>query len=170
MKSQRWIAVVAIVPSFAACNRTVGECWPVGQGDENGGVGSGGVIVPGGTGDYGDTPPPGATRIPEADCNIVTTSPCTEKCGTDYEAEATKCGKIGDDAQRKTCQDGAYAGYKTCKDGCQQINSCRKDCEDQAEACEAECRKLPVDDKAGRQRGWVACNNAFAACIKKCKD
>jgi hypothetical protein len=170
MKSQLWIALIAVLPGFAACNSTVGECWLRGQGDESGGVGSG-VLVPGGTGDYGDTPPdPRSATIPEADCNSATQSPCTEKCLSDYESEATKCGKIEDDAQRKTCQDGAYALYKSCKENCQQTSSCRKDCEDKAEACEAECRKLPEDDKAGRQKCWIACNNAYAECIKKCKD
>ena len=57
MKSYLWIAAVVILLSFAACNRTVGECWPVGQGDQNGGVGSGPVIASGGTGDNGDSPP-----------------------------------------------------------------------------------------------------------------
>ncbi|MFS8065057.1 MAG: hypothetical protein ACMG6S_01670 [Byssovorax sp.] len=97
-------------------------------------------------------------------------SPCNEKCLADYEVTAIACGKIENEAQRRTCADGAYAHYKSCGQNCQQSNSCRKDCEDKAEACEAECRKLPKDDKAGRQKCWVACNNDYAACIKKCKD
>ena len=171
MKIYLCIAAVVILASFAACNRTVGECWPVGQADQSGGVGSGPVIASGGTGDNGDSPPnPHDFTIPEADCNITEQSPCTEKCLASYETAATTCGKVPDDAQRKSCQDGAYSEYKTCKGNCQQTNSCRKDCEDKAEACEAECRKLPVDDKAGRQKCWIACNNAYAECIKKCKD
>ena len=135
-------------------------------------MGSGPVIASGGTGDNGGTPPDpnGTTMIPEADCNITDQGPCVAKCDTNYDNTAIACGKIGDDAQRKTCQDGAYSGYKTCKGSCQQTSSCRKDCEDKAEVCEAECRKLPVDDKAGRQKCWIACNMAFAECIKKCKD
>ncbi len=103
-------------------------------------------------------------------CNIAQQDPCTEKCLTNYETAATTCGMVPDDAQRRTCQEGAYATYKDCKGSCQQTSSCRTDCEDKATACEAECRKLPVDDKAGRQKCWSACNNAFAECVKKCKD
>ena len=133
MKSQRWIAVIAILPSFAACNRTVGECWLRGEGDESGGVGSGPVIVSGGTGDSGDTPPdPRSATLPEADCNSATQSLCTEKCLSGYETAATACGQISDDAQRKTCQDGAYAGYKTCKQNCQKAS---KTCTDMYVAC-----------------------------------
>jgi hypothetical protein len=134
MKSYLWIAVIVILPIFAACNRTVGECWPVGQGDQNGGVGSGPVIASGGTGDNGDSPPnPNDFKIPEADCNIAEQSPCTEKCLASYESAATTCGKIQDDPQRKTCQEGAYAGYKTCKGNCQNAS---KTCTDMFVACD----------------------------------
>jgi hypothetical protein len=134
MKSYLWIAAVVILPSFAACNRTVGECWPRGQGDDSGGVGSGPVIASGGTGDNGDTPPnPNDFTIPEADCNIAEQSPCTEKCLASYETAASTCGKVQDDAQRKTCQDGAYAGYKTCRESCKKAS---KTCTDMYVACE----------------------------------
>ena len=133
MKSYLWIAAAVILPSFAACNRTVGECWPVGQGDQNGGVGSGPVIASGGTGDYSDPPPsPNDFTIPEADCNIAEQSPCTEKCLASYETAATTCGKVQDDAQRKSCQEGAYAGYKSCKESCKRAS---KTCTDMYVAC-----------------------------------
>lgn len=48
MKNRLWIAVAALL-SVTACNQTVGECWPVGQGDGDTTVG-GGPIVPGGVG------------------------------------------------------------------------------------------------------------------------
>ena len=124
MKSYLWIAAAVILPSFAACNRTVGECWPRGQGDESGGVGSGPVIASGATGDNGDSPPsPHDFMIPEADCNIAEQSPCTEKCLASYETAATTCGKIQDDARRKTCQSGAYAEYRSCKENCHKIDA-----------------------------------------------
>ena len=69
MKIKLWIAVVALL-SVPACNQTVGECWPVGQGDGDATVG-GGPIVPGGAGgSLGDAPSgSGGMRFSEAECN-----------------------------------------------------------------------------------------------------
>jgi hypothetical protein len=168
-----WIVSLAVVVLVTGCTTVdPSECWP----NTSGGLGGGGPIPIGAgvgatSGDFLSPPPKGpldygGTPNP---C-IEPQSSCNEKCLADYEAAAIECGKIGDATQRKTCQDDAYASYKTCKDSCQQSNSCRKDCEDQADACEAKCSKLPKDDKAGRQKCWVACNDAFAVCVKKCKD
>ncbi len=55
MKSRLYFAVIALL-GVAACNYTVGECWPVGQGEGNATVGSG-PIIPGGTSGDWDTPP-----------------------------------------------------------------------------------------------------------------
>lgn len=148
------------------------ECWL----NTSGGFGGSGTIPIGAGvgvtsgGDYLE-PPRGPLDSSEAPnpC-IMPSNPCDQKCLDAYEVAALTCGQSGNEAQRKTCAEGAYAAYKSCHGSCLQINSCRKDCEDQAEACEAKCRKLPKDDKAGRQACWVACNNAYAACIKKCKD
>ena len=159
MKCQLWIAVIAILPSVTACNRTVGECWPRGEGPENGGVGSGGVIMPGGTGDYGDTPPdPAGFKIPEADCNIADQGPCTEKCLASYETAATTCGKIPDDAQRKTCQEGAYAGYKTCKENCQQASD--SNCAEKYQNCVNYAPTSCLAEEAGKS----VCNR----CLERC--
>ena len=50
MKRLLWIAAIT-APSFAACNYTVGECYPRGQGEGNAGVGGGDVIlIPSGAG------------------------------------------------------------------------------------------------------------------------
>ena len=42
------------------------------------------------------------------------------------------CGKVQDDAQRKSCQEGAYAGYKSCKESCKRAS---KTCTDMYVAC-----------------------------------
>ena len=107
MKSRPWIAVIAIL-SVTACNYTVGECWPVGQGNGSAGVGGGGVLLPGGTGDYfGDEPTgSGGDKIPEADCNskpqgsAAPQMPATDyiNCkarGLDAGACALACGEVG---------------------------------------------------------------------------
>jgi hypothetical protein len=97
---------------------------------------------------------------------------CEKKCDADYEEEAARCGKMEESSAREKCRDAAYNTYKHCRAACQnsQNNNCRKKCEEEAEACEAECRKLPEDDKAARRKCWIACNKAYAECIKKCKD
>jgi hypothetical protein len=167
------IAVSMAVMLVSGCNTVdPSECWP----NTSGGFGGSGSIPIGAavgatSGDYLSPPP----RRPldyggEPNPCIVKQSPCNEKCIASSEAAALECGKLEDEAQRKACQEGVYAHYKSCLGSCQESNSCRKDCEDKAEACEAGCRKLPEDDKVGRQKCWMACNVAYAACIKKCKD
>lgn len=107
MKIYLWIAAVAIL-SLPACNTTVGECWPRGQGDGSAGVGGGGVLIPSGVGGAsGDTPPgSGGAKIPEADCNSKPEEPaapqmpanayinCKER-GLDAFACSMVCGEVG---------------------------------------------------------------------------
>lgn len=89
MKNKLLILALAIL-SVTACNSTVGECWPVGQGDGDSTVGSG-PIVPGGAGGaLGDGPSgSGGTKIPEADCNSKPQAPATP--GTGEGSQADKC-------------------------------------------------------------------------------
>ncbi|MEO7330219.1 MAG: hypothetical protein ABI193_16710 [Minicystis sp.] len=170
MRKFLWLMAL-VAPGFFACNYTVGECYPREQGSGSAGA-EGPVIVQGGAGGFGDTPPKQTQDepIPAPDCNIVSGSPCDEKCLSDYENAAAVCGRIQSDADRRTCQDGAYASYKSCRENCTSVNSCRKTCEDLASACEELCRKLPEGDKLGRSKCWLACNVAFAACVKLCKE
>jgi len=161
---------VLVCGFVVACNYDTGECYL----RDEGGAGVGGsIITPAGAGGFGDVPPEpqDATEPPPPECLIVPDSPCNEKCLADYAEEAAKCGKIQNETQRRACQDVAYLGYKSCRVGCPEAeeSQCRKRCAEQAEACEAECRKLPEDDKDARQKCWESCNNARAACIKKCK-
>jgi hypothetical protein len=56
MKNQLWVATFAVLLGAAACNETVGDCYPVGQSTGNGDPG-GGVIASGaGAGPSGDMP------------------------------------------------------------------------------------------------------------------
>jgi hypothetical protein len=64
------------ITSIAACNYTVGECWPVGQGggSSEGVTAGGGVIIPtgpSGGGGFGDEPPkqPGDASDSSPKCN-----------------------------------------------------------------------------------------------------
>ena len=77
MKIKPWIAVIAVL-SVTSCNTTVGECWPVGQGDLGATVG-GGPIIPGGAGgSLGDAPSgSGGTRFPEEECNSKPQEPAS---------------------------------------------------------------------------------------------
>jgi hypothetical protein len=67
MRKLLCIAGVTIL-GFIACNYDEGECWIDGQ--EAGGVGAGGPILPPGTGGFGDVPPePQDAADPPVDCN-----------------------------------------------------------------------------------------------------
>lgn len=163
----------SLMTVVAACNTvSPDDCWP----NTSGGFGGSGTIPIGAgvgvtSGDFISPPSSHPLDAPgAANPCVITPTGCDAQCLAKYEAAAAECGMIASDADRKTCQDSAYAIYSSCEANCQQSSSCRKDCEDKAEACEAACAKLPKDDKAGRQRCWVACTNDFAKCVKKCKD
>jgi hypothetical protein len=115
----------------------------------------------------------------------------TAKCTVTWRAGTSICKAEGKTGSCTARWEGKHATLEEAKKECERQNqiandpgavtcecqweastssTCRKDCEDKAEACEAECRKLPEDDKIGRQKCWKACNDAYAECIKKCKD
>jgi hypothetical protein len=64
------LAAAAVLPAFVSCNQTVGECWPVGQGDGSEGTGAG-VMGGTGVGASGDVPPeqPQNATSPPDPCN-----------------------------------------------------------------------------------------------------
>ncbi len=76
MRRLLWIAALA-APSFAACNYTVGECYPRGQGDGSAGVGGGDVVlIPSGAGGGLGAEPPGPGGATGANaCNASEESP-----------------------------------------------------------------------------------------------
>jgi hypothetical protein len=79
MKSLLLSAAIALTTWITACNYTVGECWPVGQGggSSEGVTAGGGVIIPtgpSGGGGFGDEPPkqPQDARDPAPlECNAT---------------------------------------------------------------------------------------------------
>lgn len=97
-------------------------------------------------------------------------SACMNRCYAAWDAAMSACAEIASDTDRKACQDGADAALAQCLTVCDSVGAsgCREDCEAQAETCEAGCRKLPKDDKKGRQQCWQKCNDEYAKCIKKC--
>ena len=92
MKNQWLIAVIALL-SVTACNQTVGECWPVGQGDGDTTV-AGGPIVPGGAGgSLGNAPSgSGGTKFPEADCNSKPKEPAPPGTGAGNQDDQCAAG------------------------------------------------------------------------------
>jgi hypothetical protein len=66
-----WIATSAAI-GISACNYSEGDCYLRGE-SESAGVG-GGVIIPGGVGGFGDTPPPGGDTGASA-CNAPDEQP-----------------------------------------------------------------------------------------------
>jgi len=166
LKANVLLVTATSIAGFTACNYTVGECYPRGQGNGDvGGVGAGGgsVIIPGGVGGFGDAPPrrPLDGTIPAPECNSVPQSPCNEKCLTDYETTAAGCGKIDDPVKRSTCQDGAYASYKSCRGDClkQSDEKCKKACDRAYDKCMDKC-------KDGKCRD--ACWKDYVACLREC--
>lgn len=167
MRTKRswWMGVVA-VSLLAACNKTVGECWP--QAEEDGDFGAGGgLVITGGTGALGNGPARQAQGItyPEAECNIIGQGPCFDKCLADYDAAALRCAQIADDGQRRACQDGAHTAYKNCGQDCAKQQSdckrCKLDCDAEHDKCHAKCKDANCHAR---------CNDEYAKCLKRCGD
>lgn len=142
-----------------SCNYTDGQCYARGQGGLASGAGGQPVVV-GGPGGLGDIPgaPQGADEPTPPDCNIATQSPCYEKCLEDYEAAATKCGTVPEEAPRKTCQEVAYAGYKSCRDGCER--TANQDCDEKYQDCVDNGPKACLKKEAGK----TLCNRCWERC------
>ncbi len=161
MNSLPWILLTA-ASTVAACNYTVGECYPRDQGGGSAGA-EGGVLVPGGVGGYGDAPPkqPQDVGSPPPDCNIVPQSPCNEKCLADYEAEAGTCGQAETSSARQSCQGAAYDHYKKCRTACDSdpVEQCKKICDHQYDACVTHCTTLAC---------YAACMVTYKNCLRNC--
>jgi hypothetical protein len=107
-----------------------------------------------------------ATDPPPPVCNIVSLSPCHDKCDADYEARAIECGKIQDEAQRRSCQDSSHEKYKSCTEECDKEASpskskCRKKWEDCINYGPWECAR-PGSGDAGKSKCstcWDQCNS-----------
>jgi hypothetical protein len=151
------------VTGILGCSEVVpGSCYPNPAGGAGGadsvtvGVGVGATTSgdfisppPGGPLDYGGEPNP---------C-IEPQGPCNEKCLADYEAAAGECGKIQDDAQRRTCQDSAHASYQSCRGSCsQQLNA---DCDEKYQYC---LNYAPTSCLA-REGGKTLCQR----CLERCR-
>lgn len=109
------VATIVFVAWIAACNYTVGECWPVGQGGGRDGdsvVAGGGVILPTGPtggGGYGDEPPNGPQGGTES----------TLKCNSDDEDETeSPTGSPTESPAENKCSAGEAGSLTVCSDGC----------------------------------------------------
>jgi hypothetical protein len=162
----RWLIVLMTpIPAILGCSEVVpGSCYLNPTGGAGGadsmavgagvGASSGDFISPPrGPLDYGGAPDP---------C-IMPQSPCNEKCLADYEAAAGECGKIENEAQRKTCQDGAYAHYKGCNNNCQQQSDDKEKCK---QACDRAYDKCM--DKCKDSDCRNACWNDYVPCLRDC--
>lgn len=167
----RLLTVVSLLSGgILACNYTDGQCYPDGQGGNNGGVG-GGDISPNGSGGFGDVPrkPLDASGPMPPDCNVVPPDACHQKCLTDYENTAVKCAEIQDQSARKACNDGAYNVYKSCKDACAKaLNDCYDKCDAIADKDREKCNKMAPGP------GQAKCNQAVeeqrTACYRDCNN
>jgi hypothetical protein len=165
------LLIAAVTLGFAACNYTDGECWYYGEGSENAGVGPGGGVIiptgPTGVGGYGEAPPkqPQDAANPPPVCNIVSLSPCHDKCDEESGARAIECAKIQDEAQRRACQESSFEKYESCREDCERNNSdckkCKLECDAEHDRCHAKCKDAACHAK---------CNNAYGKCLKECGD
>lgn len=144
------------------------ECWI----NTSGGFGGSGTIPIGAgvgatSGDFPAEPPRNPLDYGEAPnpC-IEAQSPCDEKCLASYEGSASACSKIGNDAERKTCQDDAYASYRSCHDNCLQThNDCTEHCKDLCYKAWEKCRD---DCPKGSKNCLAECTNTLANCFREC--
>ena len=91
---------------------------------------------PAGVGGYGEGPPKeplDATRPPPPECNIVSLSPCHDKCDTEDQARAIECAKIKDETQRTACVYSSYEKLKSCREECER--SSNRTCQQKWEDC-----------------------------------
>ena len=171
-----WIASLALVVLVMACNTvSPDQCWP----NTSGGFGGSGSIPIGAgvgvtSGDFRSAPQAGPLDYsdPPNPC-IEPATPCLGKCLTDYEVTAAECGRIANDAQRRTCQDGAYSAYRSCAQACQQSDATSKKCEAKYQDCvnsgPTSCLKI---EGGKRQCNWCLerCNagDSSSPTCKKC--
>jgi len=177
MSTARSLPLIAatILGLFAACNYTDGECWYYGEGTENAGVGvgpGGGVIVPtgpAGVGGYGEGPPgpPPDGTTPPPECNIVSLSPCHEKCDKEDEGRAIECAKIQDELQRKACIDSSYEKFKNCIQECEKTTDKSSSCLKKWIRC---TNSAPFYDCARPGSGDVDGETKCRSCYRQCES
>lgn len=161
------------ISGVAACNYTDGECYPRGAGYGSEGVG-GTTTVSGGAGGFGDVPPEPSQDIanPPPECNIVSLSPCHEKCNAEDEARAIECAKIQDEVLRRACQDSSHKTYKSCREQCEQgaTQSCDSKYQDCQNTAPFSCTHS-IGGQSQCQRCWERCNagDAPSATCRKCR-
>jgi hypothetical protein len=117
------IAGIAITVA-AACNYTVGECWPVGQGGGSSGesvTAGGGVIIPSGpagVGGYGDTPPKQPQDATDPKHEIKCNSDETDDTDTETENPNTEpsCTAADIEVAFWTCGDNESCSAKCFKE------------------------------------------------------
>jgi hypothetical protein len=105
------------------------------------------------------------------DCNVVPPDECHQKCLTDYENTAAKCGQIQEESARKSCNTVAYYTYKSCKDACQKLLD---SCDEKYQDCINYAPKSCLKESGGKSqcaRCQERCNagDSPSAACKKCK-
>jgi len=116
---------------------------------------------PAGVGGYGEGPPKeplDATRPPPPECNIVSLSPCHDKCDTEDQARAIECAKNQDEAQRRACIDGSFEKFKSCTKECEK----KRTCTDMYEACQGKGLPCTREIDAGMTLCGICLNDCLA--------
>lgn len=111
-----WLGIAVVAMGISACNFTVGECWPNGQGG-SAEVGPGAVGAVG-VGGYGDTPPRGGTGANA--CNASSDSPSDK--GASGEG-ASPPAPPGDGSEMSTYIRCRGLGPAACEDACASVGA-----------------------------------------------
>jgi hypothetical protein len=109
--------------------------------------------------------------IPLPAAAIMPLTGCEQKCKSTYEEAAAVCGKMQNQADKRSCDDRGYAKYKRCGEDCElqrKKGECEDRCDKAAERCEAKCRKIPEEEKERRRLCWIDCNEENGRCKKDC--
>jgi hypothetical protein len=170
----RTTALTLVVLLVACTTVSPDQCWP----NTSGGFGGSGALPIGagvgvGSGDF-RSPPRGPLDYtdPPNPC-IEPETPCRGKCLTSYEDTAAECGRIANEAQRRTCQDGAYATYRSCTLACEQSDATSKKCTDKFVNCQNSgptfCMKVSGGQSICRQcRDRCNAGDSPSPTCKKC--
>ncbi len=136
MRVLLWL-VALVMMGFAACNYTVGDCYPVGQGAGAGDVGSGAVVSVGASG-AGDQPVGTAQgALSEAQCN----EPPDNACPQDGCTPSRSCTDMF-----VACQDKGKPCTREIEWKKTLCEYCRDDCYHKRPYGRAECYKCGFDD------------------------
>jgi hypothetical protein len=112
-----------------------------------------------------------ALMVPLPAAAIVPLTACEQKCKSAYEEAAAVCGKMQNQADKRSCDDSGYANYKSCRADCEKqdcLEHCKQQCEKQWEQCYDSC-KGKGNEGVCRKKCIDQLSQCLGECDKRCK-